>query len=127
MHAGTNTPFLRSLFLGLLCVVACTPASAQVASTPLAEELCECSSALDLTLPDATVERGFRFCLENAIVHHPKEIRQYMSSTGPDANKGYVLGRVLGELLDRHCPGSKELRDRLRMMQSSSEMRAIAC
>ena len=119
MRAGTKTPFLRTLFLGLVGLVACTPTSAQVAPTPLTEELCACSGAIDITLPDATVERGFRYCLENAIVHHPKEIRQYMSSAGPDASKGYVLGRVLGELLERHCPGSKELRDRLRMMQSS--------
>ncbi len=103
-----------STFTLALAMVMVTTLHAQDAPASLSEELCSCVTAIPVDASDAMVRAGFRTCLEDIVIHHPGEVRAMLKGSPPAEGKGYVIGRTLKGILDRDCPASWMVKERLR-------------
>ena len=113
-------------------LLACTHADAQApvqkVSTPtpvqvLTNDLCDCFSAIDLTLKDAVIDARVKRCMEDAIVHHPGAVRTLIQQQTKQSTVGFDLGRTLGGLLDRSCAAYPKVKDRLRPSRADAAVR----
>jgi hypothetical protein len=57
-----------------------------------------------------------RICLEEAVVHHPGEVLSLLERAPQQGSRAYQLGLVLGDVLQRDCPGFRVIQARLQLM-----------
>ncbi|MBL8003270.1 MAG: hypothetical protein JNL05_15055 [Flavobacteriales bacterium] len=80
----------------------------------LSMDLCGCVEAIDRQGSDERISRALKSCLEDAVVTHPAAVTAVLQGGPTQGSKAYELGRRLGALLGRDCPGYGLLRLRLR-------------
>ena len=80
----------------------------------LSMDLCGCVEAIDRQGTDERISRSLKNCLEEAVVTHPAAVTAVLQGGPTQGSKAYELGRRLGALLGRDCPGYAHLRLRLR-------------
>lgn len=86
----------------------------------LSMDLCGCVEAIDRQDTDERISKSLKHCLEDAVVTHPAAVTAVLQGGPTQGSKAYELGRRLGALLGRDCPGYALLRTRLREIHDRS-------
>jgi hypothetical protein len=106
--------------MGVL-VACCTPVGAQSLQGPdaLAADLCACMDHVDTRASDASVNAAVKGCLEAAVIRYPAAVNRLLAGQPGNEDRAYALGRSLGSLLRRDCPGFDAVRVRLKQAQGT--------
>lgn len=107
-------PALRSILVALALCGSAMLAKAQSNEriARLSADLCGCIEAIDERGSDAQLTADVRSCLEDAVVYHPAAVNALLQSSAT-GSKAYDLGRYMGLLLERDCPGYGPIKARL--------------
>lgn len=115
VHSLMRIHPLFALILPLLVLPAAgTHAQSGAQVERLSMDLCGCVEAIDRQASDERIDRALKHCLEDAVVTHPAAVTAVLQGGPTQGSKAYELGRRLGALLGRDCPGYALLRIRLR-------------
>lgn len=110
--------FHPRLFLSATLALVLHVAQAQGPKEPprVADDLCGCVSSIDPKASDRSVSAAVRICLEEAVVRHPGEVLSLLERAPQQGTRAYQLGLVLGDVLQRDCPGFSLIQTRLQLM-----------
>jgi hypothetical protein len=104
----------RTLFGAMLWITAmASQAQVDERVVLLSQDLCGCIEAIDEHGTDAQLTASVRSCLEDAVVYHPAAVNALLRGADERGSKAYNLGRHMGLLLERDCPGYVAIKARL--------------
>lgn len=128
MRPRSIIPALAKLALPVLLWCAVVPALAQdrAALDRLSTELCGCMVGIDPRSADAVLDARVKRCLEDAVVLHPGTVSALLERDRQEGDRAFKLGRTLGTLLERDCPGFQVIKARLQQMTPPATARRRA-
>jgi hypothetical protein len=89
----------------------------------LAADLCACMAQVDTRGSDASVNTAVKECLGSAVIRYPAAVNRLLARQPGAEDRAYALGRSLGSLLRRDCPGFDAVRVRLQQAQGAAPAR----